>query len=87
MFIGSKAATKLEKLLTPKLLQGDIKKLSTTSQTSALESFHSVMLMFVPKNTAYSNIGMKARYKQIALINTIFKNCEHTEHTVQYKSL
>ena len=58
---SSKASTKLEQILLPKLLQGDVKRLSTTSQTSSLESFHSVMLMFTPKHTAYTYIGMKAR--------------------------
>ncbi|KAG1714000.1 hypothetical protein GQR58_001851 [Nymphon striatum] len=53
------------KLLTTLLdntrLKNDVKKLSPLHQTSNVEAYHSVILQFCPKNTAYSFLGMLCR--------------------------
>jgi len=43
-----------------KLLQ-DVAKLSPLHQTSAIEAFHSLILHFAPKMTAFSYTGMLCR--------------------------
>uniref|UniRef100_A0A8C2FJL8 Uncharacterized protein n=1 Tax=Cyprinus carpio TaxID=7962 RepID=A0A8C2FJL8_CYPCA len=48
----------LEKVLMNKHVLGDVKKLSTLYQRSALEGFHSVILRFAPKNVAFLYFGM-----------------------------
>ncbi|XP_070545916.1 uncharacterized protein [Ptychodera flava] len=58
---NSRAAVKLENLLTSKALLKDIGKLSAHYQTSSLEAFHSLLLHFAPKHTAFSNLGMQSR--------------------------
>ncbi len=60
-FLGSEVAIKIESILTATTLKKDIKQLSKDVQTSSLESFHSVILGFAPKQTVYSYIGMTAR--------------------------
>ena len=55
------ASVELEKIVTRTGLVNDIKKLSPEVQTSSLESFHAVMLSWVPKKTSYSFKGMYAR--------------------------
>jgi len=57
----SMAFIQLEKIMTVKLLLKDVGKLSRGVQTSSLESFHSVILKFIPKHTAFSYTGMQAR--------------------------
>ena len=56
-----RAATKLEALVTNKVLCRDIKKLSGGYQTSAVEAFHSLLIHFAPKMMAFSYHGMKCR--------------------------
>ncbi|XP_070567634.1 uncharacterized protein [Ptychodera flava] len=58
---NSRAAVKLESLLTSKALLKDISKLSPDHQTSTLEAFHSLLLHFAPKHTSFSNLGMQSR--------------------------
>ena len=60
-FLGSKAAVKLESLLLNRLFRKDVANLSTSHQTSGLEAFHSLILHFAPKHTAFSYIGMHTR--------------------------
>ena len=57
----SKASEKLSALLTKAKLSKDIAKLSPVYQTSSLESFHSVVIHFAPKSTAFSYQGMQCR--------------------------
>lgn len=47
-------------VLNPRLLK-DIEQLSTAAQTSCLESFHSLIIQFAPKSTAYTPSVMRAR--------------------------
>ena len=85
---SSKASTKLENILLAKLLQRDVKQLSNTSQTSSLESFHSVTLMFIPKHTAYTYIGMKARTALAAMhwnANTGRSHAKTMNGTLRYQ--
>ncbi|KAK7879775.1 hypothetical protein WMY93_033554 [Mugilogobius chulae] len=57
-----KAATpalcRLENLLISKRILKDVEKLSPHLQTSAVEAFHSVILRFAPKGSAYPFLGM-----------------------------
>ncbi|XP_026128189.1 uncharacterized protein LOC113108962 isoform X2 [Carassius auratus] len=57
----SQVFNKLEKLLTNKRMLKDVAKLSPHHQTSSLESFHSVILRFAPKNVVFTFIGMLCR--------------------------
>ncbi|XP_077486470.1 uncharacterized protein LOC144097699 [Amblyomma americanum] len=57
----SKAFEKLNNIATSKVLLADMPKLSTKHQTYGLETFHSLLLHFAPKNCQYSYLGMKAR--------------------------
>lgn len=58
---GTPAYQKLVSIvLNPRLLK-DIEQLSTASQTSCLESFHSLINQFAPKSTAYTPSVMRAR--------------------------
>ena len=57
----TKASEKLSGLLTNTTLCKDIMRLSPIHQTSALESFHSVIIHFAPKYVPLSFLGMKCR--------------------------
>uniref|UniRef100_A0A3Q2PX19 Uncharacterized protein n=1 Tax=Fundulus heteroclitus TaxID=8078 RepID=A0A3Q2PX19_FUNHE len=59
--------TKLEDILLSTRLLNNIKKLSVDFQTSSLEAFHSLILHFAPKHTAFSNLGMRTRLTLAAL--------------------
>ena len=61
IFLGSAASYELEKIVTSKMNVNDLKKLSPKTQTAGLESFHAMMLSWIPKKTGYSYIGMIAR--------------------------
>ena len=58
----TKASEHLNTLITNTKLCNDIGKLSPKYQTSSLEAFHSVMVHFLPKSTAFSYEGMLGRY-------------------------
>lgn len=59
------ASVKMEKIVTRPALLKDIKKLSTQHQTSSLEAFHSLILTFAPKHSAFSYMGMYCRYSVV----------------------
>ncbi|KAK0148745.1 hypothetical protein N1851_010910 [Merluccius polli] len=50
----------LEKMINKRVLK-DVEKLSPHHQTSALESYNSVILRFAPKNVVFPFIGMLCR--------------------------
>lgn len=58
---ASKPYVKLEEILESKYLINDLRKMSPHEQTSALESFHSVMLIFMPPKNVFSYEGMVVR--------------------------
>ncbi|XP_031418465.1 uncharacterized protein LOC105908557 isoform X2 [Clupea harengus] len=58
---GTPAFCRLEKVLTNKRVLKDVGKLSPHYQTSSLESFHSVILRFAPKNVVFPFLGMLCR--------------------------
>ncbi|XP_073731245.1 uncharacterized protein [Misgurnus anguillicaudatus] len=64
---GTPALYNLQKELTKKTVLKDTAKLSPHYQTSSLESFHSVILLFAPKNVVYSYLGMLCRLYLAAL--------------------
>ncbi|XP_065068372.1 uncharacterized protein LOC135693741, partial [Rhopilema esculentum] len=58
---GSKGYKELVATLNKTKLVNDITRLSPLEQTSALESFHNVIIRFAPKNTHFFYLAMKAR--------------------------
>ena len=58
LFLDTKASEKVEAIIAYKTFVKDVGKLSTSYQTSALEAFHSVIIYFAPKSTAFSYFGM-----------------------------
>ncbi|XP_062393824.1 uncharacterized protein LOC134082194 isoform X2 [Sardina pilchardus] len=58
---GSVALHKAEKILLNKRVLKDVEKLSHHHQTSSLESFHSLILRFAPKNVVFPFMGMLCR--------------------------
>ena len=59
--IDTKASEKLTSLLLNSNHLKDITRLSSTYQTSSLESFHNIVIHFAPKSIAFSYMGMKSR--------------------------
>ncbi|XP_076154859.1 uncharacterized protein LOC143138242 [Alosa pseudoharengus] len=64
---GTPAFYQLEKVLSAKRVLKDIAKLSPHHRTSSLESFHSVILQFAPKNVVFPFLGMLCRLYLAAL--------------------
>ena len=64
---NTQAGVKIEQIVLSKSLLTDIKKLSPAYQTSSLEGFHSLILKFAPKHTAFSNLGMPCRLHLAAM--------------------
>ncbi|XP_034722579.1 uncharacterized protein LOC117941677 isoform X1 [Etheostoma cragini] len=58
---GTSALNRLERVLTNKRYLTDVEKLSHHFQTSTVESFHSVIQRFAPKNVVFPFIGMLCR--------------------------
>jgi hypothetical protein len=61
-YTDTKASEKIIEAVTNKRLCNNIVKLSTYHQTSYLESFHSLINHFAPKQYAFSYKSMLARY-------------------------
>jgi len=59
--LGSKAYGKLSDIVLSNRLIKDIAKLSPHYQTSSLESYHSVVNHFAPKQLAFSYTGIYCR--------------------------
>ena len=59
--IDTKPSEKPTSLITNKTHLKDMTRLSSTHQTSSLESFHNVVIHFAPKSVAFSYQGMKSR--------------------------
>lgn len=55
---GSRAAIKLEGVVTKASLLKDVKQLSPQHQTFSLEAFHSLIFLLAPKHTGFSYLGM-----------------------------
>ena len=66
--LDTKASEKIKEIISNKSLCNDIQKLSTSYQTSRLEAFHSVVIQFAPKLTAFSYLGMKSRYVLLIIV-------------------
>ncbi|XP_051283271.1 uncharacterized protein LOC127378466 [Dicentrarchus labrax] len=64
---GTPAFCRMEKVLSNKRVLKDVGKLSPHYQTSSLESFHSVILRFAPKNVVFPFLGMLCRLYLAAL--------------------
>lgn len=67
LFSGSDPYKALENIILSTTLVKDIGKLSGGAQTAALESYHSLLLLFAPKHTSFSYLGMVTRYVIIYL--------------------
>ena len=73
--IDTKPSEHLLPIINNKSLCNDIMKLSCSSQTSCLESFHSLINHFAPKHTAFSYLGMNARLVSCQLHDCLLKLC------------
>ena len=62
MYSDTKASEKISSIIHNKYFRSDVKKLSPVYQTSICEAFHSVVINFAPKSTAFTYNGMLARY-------------------------
>ncbi|XP_046854543.1 uncharacterized protein LOC124447623 [Xenia sp. Carnegie-2017] len=58
---GSKAYVELSSIVESKYLMRDIEKLSYQKQTSSIEGFHRVVILFAPKHTHFFYRLMEAR--------------------------
>nr|XP_055037185.1 uncharacterized protein LOC129424518 [Misgurnus anguillicaudatus] len=76
---GLPAFNRIHRVLTNKRLLSDVEKLSPTYQTSAVESFHSIILRFAPKNVVFPYIGMLCRLYLAAM--HFNENCERPQMT------
>ncbi len=60
--IDTKISEKLLSLIYDKRLCKVVAMLSNSVQTSLLEAFHSLIIQYAPKHSAFSYQGMLARY-------------------------
>lgn len=60
-YADSKASNKLTPIVMNPLICKDMTRLSPLYQTSNLEAYHSVVIHFAPKSTAFSYVGMLSR--------------------------
>ena len=61
MTLATKVCEKLTDILESKYLLKDMRMISPIYQTSSLEAFHSLLLRFAPKHTAFGYLAMYAR--------------------------
>ena len=61
-YSDTKASEKISSVILNKYFCSDVKQLSPLHQTSICEAFHSVVINFAPKVTAFTYNGMIARY-------------------------
>ncbi|KAI0240741.1 hypothetical protein LSAT2_008479, partial [Lamellibrachia satsuma] len=64
---GSKAEVLLQKILQDTWLLKDVQHLSPMEQTSSVEGFHSTILHFAPKHTAFQYMAMQCRVMLAAM--------------------
>ena len=64
--LDTKASETLTAIINNKQLCKDIRRLSTSVQTSHLEAFHSLIIQFAPNLTAFSYHGMQSRFQFLA---------------------
>ncbi|XP_064463918.1 uncharacterized protein LOC135375129 [Ornithodoros turicata] len=60
---GSENFCKLREMIMAKSLTADLPQVSPREQTYGLEAFHSLLIHFAPKSTAFSYDGMMARIR------------------------
>ena len=59
--IGKAAHDTLKKVLLNKIIQGDVRKLSSDAQTSCLEGYHATLNYWHPKMIGFSWMGSQCR--------------------------
>ena len=64
----TKASEKISTIIQKKSFCSDVAKLSPVYQTATCEAFHSVVINFAPKFTAFCYNGMLSRYSQAFLL-------------------
>ncbi|KAL8570455.1 hypothetical protein ACOMHN_034490 [Nucella lapillus] len=67
------------KVVEDRFLLKDVRKLSPLYQTSALEAFHSLIVRFCPKHTAFSWLGMYCNPK----ISVQFPKAKKGEYSIK----
>ena len=60
--VDTEPSEKVIKIISNTRFCSDVRKLSPIQQTSSVEAFHSIVISFVPKSTAFSYNGMLTRY-------------------------
>ena len=63
LYTDTKPSEKICEIIRNKTFCKDIQNMSNSYQTSRLEAFHSIVMQFAPKITAFSYLGMKSRYE------------------------
>lgn len=79
MVKGQKPHAELVKIVKGRLLLNDVKNLSPSDQTSALEAFHNIVCSFATKSVHYFHAQMEAR---IALAVLHFNENSQRPHTM-----
>ncbi|KAL8590207.1 hypothetical protein ACOMHN_010402 [Nucella lapillus] len=76
---GSEEYEAVCKVVEDRFLLKDVRKLSPLYQTAALEAFHSLIVRFCPKHTAFSWLGMYCR-----LVSALACYCSNPKISVQF---
>ncbi len=78
-YLDTKASEKISARINNKSFIQDVKKMSPKYQTSACEAFHSVVIHFAPKSTAFSYKGMLSRcvskFLVFQAVDFVYKGC------------